>query len=691
MKLDNLLFGAAYYSEYMPYERTDKDMQLMKDACMNVIRIAESTWSTWEPADNVYNFEKLHGMLKAAEAHNMKVIIGTPTYAIPPWLYEKYPDILAYTKNGRELYGHRQLTDITNPHYLFHAEHIIRKLMDEIKDYPHIIGFQLDNETRSAGAASPETQKLFVAKMKEKYKDIDKFNDEFGLDYWSNRITSWETFPDVRGTINGSLSAAYKRFLRDCITDFLKWQSDILKEYMRPEQFITHNFDFSWIGHSFGIQPEVNQFDAVKCMDIAGVDIYHPSQDKLTGAEIAFGGAVGRALSGNAGGMYDSSSESALSDNGSNYIVLETQSQGNLSWLPYPGQLKLQAYSHLSSGASGVMYWNWHSIHNSFESYWKGVLSHDLTPSDDYYELKSFGQEMRRLEPHLRNLKKLCSAAILTDNQSLVGLDEFPISDKLNYNEILREFYDSCYELNLECDIVSKDSDFSQYSLLIIPALYSASEELISKIKDYVRCGGQIILGFKSCFSDEELKIYHEIQPYLMTDCIGASYSRFTRPENTGLRFTKDFCDTSSDISDTVYPVTEWIELLRADSAEVWASYVHKYWGNFSAVTYNKFGKGGALYIACHTTKDALKLIIKKMCGLSNIKLTDFTFPIIKKSGINEAGKMINYYFNYSSNPEKFVYDGPTGTELISGSPIKTGDETTLPEWSIIITESSIH
>ena len=45
MKTDNLLFGAAYYDEYLPYDRIETDMDMMAKAKMNVIRIAESTWN----------------------------------------------------------------------------------------------------------------------------------------------------------------------------------------------------------------------------------------------------------------------------------------------------------------------------------------------------------------------------------------------------------------------------------------------------------------------------------------------------------------------------------------------------------------------------------------------------------------------------------------------------------------------
>ncbi len=82
MKADKLLFGAAYYDEYLPCDRIETDMEMMEKAHINVIRIAESTWSTWEPQDNVFDFSHLHRMLKASEKHGIQVIVGTPTYAV---------------------------------------------------------------------------------------------------------------------------------------------------------------------------------------------------------------------------------------------------------------------------------------------------------------------------------------------------------------------------------------------------------------------------------------------------------------------------------------------------------------------------------------------------------------------------------------------------------------------------------
>ena len=106
--MDHLLFGAAYYDEYMPFDRIETDMQMMKKANMNVIRIAESTWSTLEPQDGVFDFTHLDRMLDAAEKYDMHVIIGTPTYAIPSWLAKKSDTILAVTLRTPAEYGYHR-------------------------------------------------------------------------------------------------------------------------------------------------------------------------------------------------------------------------------------------------------------------------------------------------------------------------------------------------------------------------------------------------------------------------------------------------------------------------------------------------------------------------------------------------------------------------------------------------------
>ena len=84
--MERLLYGAAYYEEYLPVDRLEKDVELMKAAGINVVRIAESTWSTCEPQDGVFDFSHVERVLDAMEQAGISVITGTPTYAVPTWM-----------------------------------------------------------------------------------------------------------------------------------------------------------------------------------------------------------------------------------------------------------------------------------------------------------------------------------------------------------------------------------------------------------------------------------------------------------------------------------------------------------------------------------------------------------------------------------------------------------------------------
>ena len=103
-----ILFGAAYYEEYAPTDRLDEDVRMMKATGITVVRIAESTWGTLEPQEGVYDFSHVDRVLEAMDKANIKVIVGTPTYAIPTWLAREHPDVLVVTPQGRAEYGRRQ-------------------------------------------------------------------------------------------------------------------------------------------------------------------------------------------------------------------------------------------------------------------------------------------------------------------------------------------------------------------------------------------------------------------------------------------------------------------------------------------------------------------------------------------------------------------------------------------------------
>src|SRR5580658_1534087 len=120
-----ILYGAAYYEEYAPYDRLDEDVKMMQTTGITVVRIAESTWSTLEPQPGVFDFSHVDRVLNAMDKAGIKVIVGTPTYAVPTWLAREHPDVLAITPEGRNTYGARQNMDITNPAFREAAQQVI--------------------------------------------------------------------------------------------------------------------------------------------------------------------------------------------------------------------------------------------------------------------------------------------------------------------------------------------------------------------------------------------------------------------------------------------------------------------------------------------------------------------------------------------------------------------------------------
>jgi beta-galactosidase len=684
--VDELLFGAAYYDEYMPTDRIETDVEMMKAAGITVVRISESTWSTLEPQPGVFDFTHVDRALDAFEAAGIHVIVGTPTYAVPAWLVQSHPDVLATTRAGEGRYGARQIMDITNPTYLFHAERVIRELMRHTAPRRGVIGFQIDNETKYHDTAGPAVQRRFVKYLREQFDgDLAALNARFGLDYWSNRVDAWEDFPDVRGTINGSLGAEFDKFRRRLVEEFLGWQAAIVREYAREDQFVTQNFDFDWTpGWSYGLQPAVDHFRAAPTVDVAGVDIYHPTQSRLTGKEIAFGGDMTRSIKG-----------------GANYLVLETQAQGQLGWLPYPGQLRLQAYSHLASGADGLMYWHWHSIHNSFETYWRGLLSHDLQSNPTYEEAGVFGREARRVGSSLIHLRKHNRAAIMVSNEALTALQWFTIEvgfidgvfgSSIGYNDVLRWVYDALFDLNVEVDFVSvDDEDLARYDLVVAPVLYAAPQATVDRLDAYVRGGGHLVTTFRTAVADEYVKVWHDTAPHGLTEVTGVTYNQYTVPgDGVGLALHGDLAAVPGAAEGAAAGAQAFLELLHPQGAEVLASYDHPAWGRYAAITRNRVGDGQSLHLGTMTSPELLRAALGLAVQDAGIAdwAQDLAGTVSVRRGTNAAGNAVTYLLNYSADPVTVAAPVAGRSVLADGAAVTAGDALTIGAWDLVVLES---
>ena len=403
----------------------------------------------------------------------------------------------------------------------------------------------------------------------------------------------------------------------------------------------------------------VNHLKAAQSITMAGVDIYHPTQDDLTGAEIAFGGDV------------------MISVKNNKYLVMETQAQGFPCGTPYKGQLLQCAYSHLASGADAVMYWHWHSIHNSFETYWKGLLSHDFEKNPAYDEACIVGNELKKIGSQLIHLKKNNKAAILVSNEALTALDWFTVDGtaggpgKIRYNDIVRWLYDVLYKMNVECDIIWPETeDLSQYKVIFAPAIYAVPEMTISRLKKFAAQGGILAATFKSFFANENVKVFIDRQPHGMDDVFGISYNQFTFPKNVALQG-----ELYKEEGIKRGEAKAFMELLITTSGQVLANYDHEMWREYGAITLNEYGKGYGVYIGCMTDEKTLSAVIRRILSLGGLRCQPYNFPVIIREGINSHGKNIRYIFNYSNQKQKIYYEFSHGYNIICGSSVEKGQE----------------
>ena len=253
---------------------------------------------------------------------------------------------------------------------------------------------------------------------------------------------------------------------------------------------------------------------------------------------------------------------------------------------------------------------------------------------------------------------------------------------KTFYNDVVRWLFDALYEMNVECDMLfPEDENFGDYDVLLVPALYTAPRALLERIKAFAAAGGELVATFKTAFSDENLKVYPETQPAVLSECFGIAYDEFTVPENVGV--TGEALPAG--------PASVWMELVRPEGASVLAHYNHKFWGEYAAVTENAFGSGHATYLATMTTPECLKAVLErvlKRAGVWGVE-QQAQFPLIIKSGVNQAGKNVRFYFNYSGEDAAQAYLHADGTELLGGEAVRNGDTLQFEPWGFKIIEEA--
>jgi beta-galactosidase len=329
-----------------------------------------------------------------------------------------------------------------------------------------------------------------------------------------------------------------------------------------------------------------------------------------------------------------------------------------------------------------VEYWHWSSLHYGQETYWRGILSHDLQPNRVYGEMTQTAQELKRIGPQLVNLKKENAVAILFSTDSANAISYMPFSDRVNYTTVMTQLWNALYDLNAEPDFLrAGDPIPPRYKVVLVPPLYSASDKVLGQIAEYVKAGGHVVMCFKSGFTNEHSTVRHEMAPGgPLRAAAGFHYQEFTTLAEP-VALTPDPFRAGAGNQASV-----WAEFLIPDTAEVLASLDGEVW-KYPAITRNRFGGGTLTYEATAVTDELQRAIVADALRRAGIGTPDAALPaaVRVRHGRNSQGRAVHYYFNFSGSDASFPYAGGAANDVLTGKALQKGASVTLKPWEVII------
>lgn len=596
-----VLFGAAYYAEYQPELDLDRDLDLMKDAGFSVIRVGESVWSTWEPREGVFDLEWLQPVLDGAQRRGIGVILGTPTYAVPPWLQRLHPEIAAESSTGFRIpWGARQEMDQSAPAYRFYAERVVRQLLARYAHHPAIIGYQVDNEP---GFRLPHNEHVFqgfIDWLKARYGTVEELNSRWGLVYWSHRLSDWSDLWRPDGNSSPQYDLEWRRYQSTLANELVGWQAAVVREYAREDQFITTCISYT--------RAQVADDQLVAPLDVVAGNPYYRMQDGLDLTKEVPAEELWWTVG--VWALYQWA-DRAYSSADAPFLVTETnaQSVGNSSdnFPPYPGQLRQAAFALLARGCRMIEYWHWHTLHFGAETYWGGVLPHSQKPGRIYREVAQLGQSLRTIGSALDNYVPDSDVLMLYSTETKWAFEFDPPlrleqggADRKAYAKVFDAYYRGLFDAGAQVKI-QHDSQFTQtpvdelvlrHPVIIAPALHVATDDVLRQMAEYAREGGHLVVGIRTGYGDELARARMSEPPAYLAAPAGVTYG-----ESSSLERPLPVVGSVSFDTESGAAGQDWVDLLEPDGAEVIATFQANPMDADAAITTRAHGRGRITYV----------------------------------------------------------------------------------------------
>ncbi len=532
-------FGVCYYPEQWPESRWRADAAAMAGIGLELVRIGEFAWSSFEPERGRFAWDWLDRAVDTLAGAGLGVVLCTPTATPPIWLARERPDILAVGPDGaRRAYGSRRHTCATAAAYREEAARIVTALADRYGRHEAIVAWQVDNETGNHDSARcwcTECQAAFTSWLERRFGTIDALNEAWGTVFWS------QTYPDFASvrlpvpTVTAhhpALRLAHLRFASEQTVDFVAAQFDLLRAQVGGDVELTTNF--------YCEDTAVDQRAAGRLTGLAAIDSYPhgPDHPPTTAYHLDLAaGATGRAW------------------------IMEQQA-GPINWTrlnpPVPGgQVRLWTWQAALHGLEAVLYFRWRAARHGQEAYHSGLLRHDGSPTAAVAEIAAAIREIRAAAPPPPEPR----VALLHSYDDVWAIEVNPHRAGMTHRSLQLPAYEAARRLGLDVAIVDPAGDLSGYQWVLAPALHLATPDRLAALERALAAGAGVVLGPRSLVADAELAWSDQPLPAGLAGRLGG---RVVEHLSQAVPVT---------VEPWGAPAGQWTDVLEADDAEVLATY----------------------------------------------------------------------------------------------------------------------
>lgn len=651
---DKIVFGVSYYPEHWPRERWPEDIRLMKEAGIQVLRLAELAWSFLEPEDGKFDFEWLDDFLRLAGDNGLRAVLGTPGEASPVWLRRKHPEIVRTDEFGR-ISGGRGMHCHNSQAFRRHMGRLTEAMAVHYAGHRAVIGWQIDNELRSVECYCPECEDAFREWLRRRYGTLERLNEAWGTRFWSQVYNAWEELelPSAdRLTVSVSQKLDYLRFCSESTIQFVEEQARLIKSHM-PDAFVTHN-SLGWWYPGLDLRALAGRLDFIGMDSYPNVD----SDNWETSASHDFHRSVKRGP----------------------YWIME-QKNGYFNYAPYnlaiePGVVGFWSLQDIARGANGILYYRWRSNRYGAEQNPNGILRHDGTPRRVYGEIKELTGKLAEIGPLLAGTKVEADCAIVFSYDQWWAFNVHKQYPNFDYREHLMAYYKPLARMGFTADLVGPDEDLSSYRMVVVPAFLMLRDDIRMNLEHYAAGGGCLVITARSGTRTWENVTIDTPWPGPLSDLAGIRVDEFeVLPEGKTNRVAWQGQD---------YPAGGWLEMLTPVTAEPLAVYRDKFYAGTPAVTRHAYDQGTVYYVGVTDGEALIGDLMRHAaidCGLTPSDLPEGVF--VTRRVRPEAA--FAFYMN-ATGEERTVRLSEPGADVLNGR--RAEGSVTLRGYEVLIVQS---